>query len=123
MTQERIALRSLNKRVALKHADHCLAVTDNALFLEEKGYQPVLYLPLADLPDGLLTPSDTSSHCPFKGQARYFHMRLENGTIEDAAWNYPVPIDGMERLATLVAFYPNKLQANNISLIEEVDGE
>ncbi|MET4805449.1 DUF427 domain-containing protein [Limibacillus sp. MBR-115] len=123
MPQKRVSLHPLNKRVTLKVAARPLASSDKAVLLHEDGYQPVLYLPMTDIPDGLLAPSDTRTHCPHKGDARYFDLRLENATIKDAAWNYPVPIPGMEPLASLVAFYRDKLDAHKISLVEEVNGE
>ena len=74
MPQKRISLRPLNKRVNLKVAAGPLASSDKAVLLHEDGYQPVLYLPMTDIPDELLTPSDTRTHCPHKGDARYFDL-------------------------------------------------
>lgn len=43
--------------------------------------------------------------CPYKGYARYHHLRLPNGeTLENVAWAYPVQIPAFDA-RDLVAFY------------------
>jgi len=49
----------------------------------------------------LLTPSDTVTHCPFKGDASYFSF----GEHKDVAWSYERPLEGVEALAGWLAFY------------------
>ncbi|MDR5900372.1 DUF427 domain-containing protein [Halomonas vilamensis] len=48
----------------------------------------------------LLTISETTTHCPFKGNTVYFSL----GDNKDIAWNYEQPIAGMEAIAGRVAF-------------------
>ena len=49
----------------------------------------------------LLTSSDTVTHCPFKGDAKYFSF----GENQDVAWSYEQPAEGMEEIAGRLAFY------------------
>ena len=44
--------------------------TVGAHLLHETGISPVAYIPLTDIDGDLLERSETTSHCPFKGDAR-----------------------------------------------------
>lgn len=79
--------------------------------LHETGLLPRWYLPLSDVAPGLLIPSPTSTTCPFKGEASYWHLEADGRRIEDVAWSYPEPLAGCPPLAGLVSFYLEKLDA------------
>jgi uncharacterized protein (DUF427 family) len=64
----------------------------------------------------LLTPTDTVSLCPYKGQAEYWTVRVGDRDVVDIAWSYPTPLPESERIAGLVSFYNER-----VDLI--VDGE
>jgi uncharacterized protein (DUF427 family) len=81
----------------------------NAVLLFEQSHLPVYYLPLADIDQSLLEPSPTTSLCPRKGTASYFHVRVGDRLVEDAAWYYPEPLDTCPDIAAYVAFYWNKV--------------
>jgi uncharacterized protein (DUF427 family) len=53
----------------------------------------------------LLTESDKSSMCPYKGTARYWSLDGAGRQRADLAWSYPVPVHESARIAGLVAFY------------------
>ncbi|PWW72226.1 DUF427 domain protein [Tuber magnatum] len=48
--------------------------------------------------------SDTSSHCPSKGTAVYYNVKVDGVTIKDAAWCYPDPEDKFRPNKDFVAF-------------------
>lgn len=73
--------------------------------LHESRILPVWYFPIEDVRMELLRETGHSTHCPYKGDTRYFAI----GTVEKAAWNYPEPIEGMEALRDLVAFHFDSL--------------
>src|SRR5207244_2520424 len=54
------------------------AVVDSygAHMLHETGRLPVYYFPAGDLRDDLLVPSETTSRCPYKGDASYYSCRV-----------------------------------------------
>lgn len=62
------------------------------------------YLPLADVRQDLLVPSDTVTSCPFKGTAAYWSVRIGEVVHPDVAWTYREPIVECPRIAGLVAF-------------------
>jgi len=86
-----------------------LGKSSNAIELSEGRLPPVLYFPRADLDMACFERSTTTSHCPHKGQASYFSVRTDTGTIADAAWSYETPNPGLEEIAGHLAFYPGKV--------------
>ncbi|MBW0144375.1 DUF427 domain-containing protein [Sphingomicrobium clamense] len=52
-----------------------------------------------------LVPSDTTSHCPWKGDASYFSLRAEGITNADAAWTYEDPKDEAAEIKGRIAFW------------------
>src|SRR5215470_13455813 len=50
--------------------------TTRARLLYETGIGPRVYAPLEDYDHDLLTPTDTVSHCPFKGDASYWTVSV-----------------------------------------------
>ena len=69
--------------------------------LHEAGILPVWYFPEEDVRMDLLRETGHTTHCPWKGDTRYFAV----SDVEKAAWTYPEPVEGMERLRGLVAFH------------------
>ena len=64
-----------------------IAASDRAVALDETGLPTRFYLPRDDVRMDLLTPTETTSHCPFKGDATYFSAH----GAEDAFWVYESP--------------------------------
>lgn len=77
--------------------------------LYETGLPVRYYLPPEDVRFDLLEPSDTVTHCPFKGDAGYWSMRADGTTHQDVAWYYPAPIQQRTDITGLVCFYPGKV--------------
>ena len=93
-----------------------LARSTHAHALFETGLPPRWYVPRVDVRMDRLAPSDTVTHCPYKGWAEHFSARLDSGTVADVAWSYPPPLPESERVAGLVAFYDQRVSVT-------VDGE
>src|SRR3712207_73616 len=53
----------------------------------------------------LLEPTDHHTHCPIKGEASYYSVRVGDRVAENAAWHYPEPIEGAPALAGYISFY------------------
>jgi uncharacterized protein (DUF427 family) len=81
----------------------------NARLLHETRHLPVYYFPEGEVRMDLLDPSEKTSHCPHKGDARYWTLRAGGRTAPDAAWAYPSPIEPAFFLSGHVAFYWNAL--------------
>ncbi len=51
------------------------------------------------------SPSETRSHCPWKGEAHYYHVTVGKQINEDAAWYYPDPKPSADNIRDRVAFW------------------
>lgn len=100
------------KRVRVLFGGAFVADSDRALLLREDGHLPVYYLPREDVRAEHLERSDRTTHCPRKGDAVYWHLKVGDKVAEDAVWSYPEPLpDAPEELAGHVAFYWKKVDA------------
>lgn len=86
----------------------------NALILQEGSYPEVVYFPREDLAMAFLDNSDHTSVCPHKGTASYFHIQTKSQTIENAAWSYESPHDGVAQIREHLAFYEDKATVEQV---------
>jgi uncharacterized protein (DUF427 family) len=77
----------------------------HAKLLHETGHLPVYYFPEGDIRMDLLEPTDHSTHCPLKGDASYWSIRVGERTSENGAWAYREPIERARPLAEFIAFH------------------
>lgn len=85
-----------------------VAESHRVLILRENTYAPVLYFPRGDVRLSLLTPTDSTSHCPFKGDASYWAFSDGATKISDIAWSYEQPFDEAFAIREYLAFYADK---------------
>ena len=76
-----------------------------ALELREGDYPPVIYFPRGDIAMAFLDGTDTTSHCPHKGDARYFDVVTKSRTLKDAVWSYEAPKEAAAEIKDHLAFY------------------
>ncbi|MGJ7459710.1 DUF427 domain-containing protein [Halomonas sp. MA07-2] len=100
-TEPRIKLHPNSRRVQVAIDGTLLADTTRAIELRERGYPPRQYIPRDDVRMELLTPSETVTHCPLKGDASYFSF----GERKDVAWSYERPLEELKDIAERVVFY------------------
>lgn len=96
-----MVLLSVTARVSVSKQETTLAQSTSALRLIEIGkqvYPPVLYLPEGDLVVDV-TWSDKRTHCPLKGDARYFSFEGD-----ELGWRYDA-FDFASAISGHVAFY------------------
>ncbi len=97
------------RRVRVIHQGVTMADTQAALTLAETGLPEVFYFPRGDVNMARLERSSHTSHCPFKGEASYFHLRTEDGLVENAVWCYENPLDAAQRIKGYLAFYASRV--------------
>jgi uncharacterized protein (DUF427 family) len=85
-----------------------LGETSNALELSEGDYPAVIYFPREDIAMAFLDESDKTTHCPHKGDARYFSIVTKSKTLADAVWSYEAPKEDVARIKDHLAFYQNE---------------
>lgn len=82
-----------------------LGESSDALELREGDYPGVIYFPRGDIAMAFLDATDTTSHCPHKGDARYFDVVTKSRTLKDAVWSYEAPKDAAADIKDYLAFY------------------
>jgi uncharacterized protein (DUF427 family) len=63
------------------------------------------YFPPSAIIEGVLTPSATTSRCPWKGTAHYHSLNVEGAQNPDAAWYYPEPLPAAAAIKGRIAFW------------------
>lgn len=96
-------------RVRVRVNGEIVADTSAALGLREATIPVVQYIPFDDVVQDLLIRTDTTTYCPFKGEANYYSVRTAAGdTVDDVIWTYEQPHAAVAEIAGHVAFYPDK---------------
>ena len=85
-----------------------IADTHSVLTLQESTYPAGQYIPLADVDQTHLSRSDTTTYCPYKGEAGYLTLAGPGGVRPDLIWFYEHPYPAVAAIAGHVAFYPDR---------------
>jgi uncharacterized protein (DUF427 family) len=109
-TEHPITITPTGTRVVVRVNGEVVADTTEALQLQESTYPAVQYIPFADVKQDRLTRTDTSTYCPYKGDAGYYSVSTAAGTVEDVIWTYDQPYPAVGQIAGHVAFYPDKAE-------------
>lgn len=92
-----------------------LAESNRPTLLFETGLPVRYYLPMTDVRADLLTPTEKTTRCPYKGESNYYSVTgVEDG--EDLAWFYRIPTSESVKIANLVCFFNERVDVY-------VDGE
>ena len=109
MTAHHITVEPFAGRVRASVAGEVVADSERALVLHEGGLPDRYYLPPEDVRAEALRPSDTTSHCPFKGDASYHSIVAGGEEHPDLVWYYPEPLPAVAEIRDHLAFYEEKL--------------
>jgi uncharacterized protein (DUF427 family) len=77
------------KRVRAVFGGETVADSRRAKLLHETGYLPVYYFPEEDLNPEILSATNHTTHCPFKGDASYRSVEADGRAAENSVWAYP----------------------------------
>jgi uncharacterized protein (DUF427 family) len=107
-----ITVEPFNGRVTVTAGGRKIAETTAALELREASYPPAYYVPLSDVNDANLRPTETTTYCPYKGDASYYDVidTATAETVEDAVWHYREPYPSVSEIADHVAFYTDRVE-------------
>jgi uncharacterized protein (DUF427 family) len=81
-----------------------VAESDRAKLLTETGLAPRVYIPSADVRPDLLSRAQRRTTCPYKGEATYWHLRVDDTQVDNAAWSYEAPLPEAIRVQGHVSF-------------------
>jgi uncharacterized protein (DUF427 family) len=106
-----VKLEPVRGRLRVMFAGEAIVDTDQALAVLETCHAPVYYFPMSDVKASALSPTDHSTHCPFKGDASYWSLQVDDQVSENAVWGYPDPLPEVPELASLIAFYWDRVDS------------
>lgn len=105
----RVDILASSRHVRVEIDGVTVADSRSPRILFETGLPPRYYLPLSDIRTELLQPSDSESHCPYKGTAAYWSVDTGTSVHEDLVWIYRTPLPESQKIAGLAAFYDEKV--------------
>ena len=108
-----------SRRVRVEVDGETIAVTNRPVLLFETGLPTRYYIPKLDVRMDLLESSDTVTHCPYKGDATYWNLRLGDKTFKDFVWVYRRPIPEIPKIENLLCFYNEKVDLYVDGVLQE----
>lgn len=63
------------------------------------------YFPPSSVNSAFLKPSETTTVCPWKGEASYYTIKVNEDINKNAAWYYPKPKEKASDIKDYVAFW------------------
>ena len=105
-----ISIAPSTDRVLVRSGETTIADSQSTLVLSETNHPPVRYIPLSDVARSLLTPSDLTTYCPYKGDASYYSIIAGQERGADAVWFYEQPYPAVAEIKDHVAFYPDRVE-------------
>ncbi len=101
----RIDIVHSSRHVRVESDGEVLAESARPYLLFETQLPVRFYLPAEDVRTDVLTPSDTSSACAYKGEASYWSF----GAVGDVAWTYRRPLREAAEVTDRIAFFNERV--------------
>jgi uncharacterized protein (DUF427 family) len=112
----RIDVLPSSRHVRISLEGELLAESTRPIALFESNLPSRWYLPREDVV-AELEPTETVTHCGYKGQASYYAVRLGSGdTVPDLVWTYTDPFPEAARIQNHFCFFNERVDI-------ELDGE
>lgn len=99
------ALEPVEEEIRIVFNGQVIADTTSAWRVLETSHPPVYYIPRPDIEDSVLEAAGGGSWCEWKGQARYWTVRVGDRVAERAGWSYPDPTERFRDIQDHIAFY------------------
>lgn len=79
--------------------------------LIETGLPIRYYIPEEDVRMDLLEATETTTRCPYKGQASYWSARVGDKVFDDIVWSYQDPLPACLPIEKLLSFFNERVDA------------
>jgi class 3 adenylate cyclase/uncharacterized protein (DUF427 family) len=99
------------KRIRVEFNGTRIVDSSHAIIVHETRMPPAYYFPADEVRADLLQKTDFRTHCPFKGNASYWNLKVGDQVAENAAWAYEEPYREAEKIRGYLSFYRNKVAA------------
>lgn len=98
----------IRQRMQVEINGEVIADSDTVIEVAEDDHPSRYYFSREDVRMDKLSRSETTTKCPFKGEARYYGLRDNGKSIDDLAWTYEEPFDEHAKLRDRIAFHNEK---------------
>jgi uncharacterized protein (DUF427 family) len=105
----RVDILQSSRHVRVEVDGVTIAESVKPTLLFETGLPTRYYLPKTHVRMDLLTPTESETHCPYKGQAEYWSVWAGDTVHPDLAWSYRTPLPESQKIAGLISFYNEKV--------------
>jgi uncharacterized protein (DUF427 family) len=116
---ERIDILHSTRHVVVLVGGETVAESHNPALLFETGLPIRYYLPKLDVRVDLLLPSDKATGCAYKGKAQYHSVKVGDKIIPDIAWHYAYPTLEASKIAGMVCFFNERVDALYVDGVEQ----
>ncbi len=106
--KHRLLFEDFPRRMRALVGEHTVLDSVRGKLLHESNMRAVYYVPVDDLDGDVLVATDHHTHCPFKGDASYWSLKVRGHEIENAVWHYPAPLPESPWLEGYAALYWDK---------------
>jgi uncharacterized protein (DUF427 family) len=110
-----ITIAPSRKQVTVTVAGRHIADTREALVLKEAAYAPVYYIPRKDVDTTQLQRTSHHTYCPYKGDCAYYSIPVGGERSVNAVWTYEAPYAAVSLIKEHLAFYPDRVDAIQVS--------
>lgn len=116
---KRVDILPSSRHVQVVLSGVTIAESRRPRLLLETGLPTRYYLPEQDVRMDLLVPSETSTRCPYKGQASYWSVTVGGRQFEDIVWSYRDPLPACSPINSLLCFFDERVEAVDVDGVRQ----
>lgn len=86
-----------------------IAESNRPILVFETGLPTRYYLNKMDVMMDQLFPTAHLTECPYKGEAHYYSVKIEDKVLDNIAWTYPFPNQNLLKIKDMITFYQENI--------------
>jgi uncharacterized protein (DUF427 family) len=115
----RVDILASSRHVRVEVEGVMVAESTSPRLLFETGLPVRYYLPKTHVRMELMRRDELVTHCPYKGRAESWSVLAGGKLHENLAWCYPAPLAESQKIASLIAFYNEKVDLFVAGVLQE----